>query len=90
MKSPTGRYTYRQAVITFPTRRRVGDVFCMASRRSTTVSPKPLTDKPDNRQAVKTNRQAGSMFPTLPDRTDRFCGSVYIVVIQNRDPYHTI
>ena len=74
MKSPTGRYRYRQAVMTFHTRRRVGDVFYMASHRSTTTSPKQ-TSRITNRQAVKTNRQAGNMFPTLPDRTDCFCGS---------------
>ena len=90
MKSTTGRYSYRQDVMSIPTRHRVGNVFCTASRRTTTTSPKPLTDKPDHRQAVKTNRQAGSMFPTLHDRTDCFCGSVSIVGIQNRDPYHTI
>ena len=70
MKSLTGWYSYRQDVMTFPTRCRVRDIFYTA-----TTSPKPLTDKPDNRQAVKTNRQAWSMFPTLPDRTDGFCGS---------------
>ena len=30
------------------------------------------------------------MFPTLPDRTDCFCGLVPIVEIQNWDPYHYI
>ena len=30
--------------MTTPTRRRVGDVYCMASRRSTTTSPKPQPD----------------------------------------------
>ena len=78
MKSPTGRYTYRQVVMAIPTRRRVGDIFCTASRRSTT-SPKPPTDKPDNKQTSRKERQAGSMFPILPDRTDCFCGSVSIV-----------
>ena len=57
--------------MTFLTRRRVGDAFYTASRRSTTTRPKPLTD---HREAVQTNRQAGNMFPTLPDRTDCFCG----------------
>ena len=46
MKSPTGWYTYRQDVMTFPRRCRVGDVYCTASRCSTTTSPKLLTDKP--------------------------------------------
>ena len=46
MKSTTGRYSYRQVVIAIMTRRRVGDIFCKASRRSITTSPKPLTDKP--------------------------------------------
>ena len=84
MKSPTGWYTHRQDVMAIPTRRRVGDVFCTASHRSTTTSPKPL------QTSWITNKQAGSMFPTLPDRTDCFCGSVSIDVIQNRDPYYTI
>ena len=90
MKSPTGQYTYRKDVMAIPTRCRVGDVVCMACRRSTMISPKSLTDKPDNKKTSRKDRQAGSMFPTLPDRTDCFCGSVSIVVIQNRDPYHTI
>ena len=38
------------------------------------TNPKPLTDKPDHKQEVKTSRQAGSMFPTPPDRTDCFGG----------------
>ena len=53
-ESPTGWYTYRQDIMATPTRRRVGDVFCPASCRSTTTSPKPLTDKPNNRQAFPT------------------------------------
>ena len=65
MKSTTGPYSYRQDVMSIPTSHRVGHVFCMASLRTTTTSPKPLTDKLDHRQAVKTNRQAGSMFPTV-------------------------
>ena len=73
-KSPTGQYT-GQEVVTTLTRCRVGDIYCMASRRSTTTSTKLLTDKlltdkPDHRQALKTNRQARSMFPTLANRTD--------------------
>ena len=78
MKSTTGRYSYRQDVMT---RRRVGDFFCTASRRITTTSPKPLTDEPDHKQTSLKDRQAGSMFPTLHDRTDCFCGSV-----SSRDP----
>ena len=57
MKSPTGWYNYRQAVMTFPTRRRVGDSFYMASRRSTMTSPKPLADKPDNKQTSLKDKQ---------------------------------
>ena len=45
-----------------PTSRRVGNLFCMASRRTSTTCPKTLTEKPDHKQ-------------TLPDRTDCFCGS---------------
>ena len=84
MKSPTGQYSYRQDVMNIPTSHRVRDVFCTASRRST------MTSRITKRHAVKTNRQTGSMFPTLPDRTDCFCGPVSIVGIQNRDPHHTI
>ena len=76
--------------MSIPTRRRVGDIFCTASRRSTTTSPEPLTDKPAHKQTSRKDRQGGSMFPTLADRTDCFCGLVSIVGIQNRDPYHTI
>ena len=54
--SPTGRYTYRQDVVTTQTRRRVGDVYCTASRRSTTTSPKPQTSCSRFRQAVLTDR----------------------------------
>ena len=61
MKSPTGRYSYRQDVNPITTRHRVGDVFYMASRRGCMTSLKPLTRRITNRQAVKTNRQAGSM-----------------------------
>ena len=86
MKSTTGRYSYRQVVMAITTRHRVGDVFCKASHRSITTSPKPLTHKPHHKQTSRKDRQAGSMFPTLPDRTDYFCGSVSRVGIQNRDP----
>ena len=44
--SPTEWYTYRQDVVTTPTRRRVWEVYCMAGRRRTMTSPKPLKDKP--------------------------------------------
>ena len=48
----------------------------MASHRSTTQALNlKQTSQITNRQAVKTNRQAGNMFSTLPDRTDCFCGS---------------
>ena len=46
MKSPTGRYTYRQEVMAIPTRCRVEDAFCTASHRSTTTNRELLTDKP--------------------------------------------
>ena len=63
-----------------PTRRRVGDVFCTASRRTTTTSPKPLTDKLDHQQTShKNNRQAGSIFPT-------FMIGLMWVGIYSRDP----
>ena len=81
MKSPTGRYSYRQDVMSIRTRCRIGDVFYMASRKNSTTSPKPLTDKPDHKQTSHKDRQAGSMFPTLPDRIDCFCASVSIIGI---------
>ena len=77
--------------MTFPTTRRVGDVFYMAGRRSTTSSTKPLTDKPDKKQTSRKDKQTSrEHVPDPPDRTDCFCGSVSIVRIQNQDPYHTI
>ena len=57
MKPPAGRYSYRQDVMAITTRRRVRDVFCTASRRSTTTSPKALTDKPDNKQTSRKDNQ---------------------------------
>ena len=68
MKSPTGRYNYRQAIMTFPTRRRVGDVFCTASRRSTTTSPKPLTDKLDKKQTSCKDKQTSREDVPDPSR----------------------
>ena len=56
-KSPTGQYSYRQDVMSIPTRHRVGDVFCTASRRGTTTSPKPLTDKLDHKQTSGKDNQ---------------------------------
>ena len=89
MKSPTGGYSYRQDVLSIPTRCRLRDVFCSASCRSTTTSTKPLTDKPDHKQTSRKGKQT-SQDQTLPNRTDCFCGSVFIARIQNRDLYHTI
>ena len=60
MKSPTGQYSYRQAVITFPTRRRVGDVFTRpvieVLRQARNLKQRSQIT---NSQAVRTNRQAG-------------------------------
>ena len=70
MKSPAGRYNYRQAVMTFPARGRVGDVFYMASRRSTTTSPKPLTDKPDHKQTNRKDKQTRWEHVPDPSRQD--------------------
>ena len=66
MTSPTGRFTYRQDVMAFPRRCRVGDVYCMASRRSATTSPKPLTDKPYQVPTSHTDKQAGLEKHTGP------------------------
>ena len=62
------RYNYRQAVMTFPTRRRFGDVFYTASRRSITTSPKPLTDKPDDKQTSLTDKQTSQEHVPDPSR----------------------
>ena len=48
-KTPTGCYSYTQDVMTTPTGRRVGYIFCTASHRSSTKSPEPLTDKPHHK-----------------------------------------
>ena len=85
MKSPTGRQSYRQVAMAIKTRCQVGNLFCTVSRRISMASPKPVKDKLDHKQqAIKTNRQGWSMFPTLPHRTDCFCGSVSIFENQNR------
>ena len=70
MKSLTGRYSYRQAVMTFPTGYRVGDVFCTASRRSTMTSPELLTDKPDHIQTSLKDKQTGLEHVPDPSRQD--------------------
>ena len=49
--------TSRQDVVTTQTRRRVGDIYCTASHRSTTTSPKPLTGKPEQVTTSYTDRQ---------------------------------
>ena len=90
MKSPAGQYSYRQDVMSIPTRHRFGDIFCMASRRSTTTSPKPLTDKQDHKQTGHKIKQTSWEHVFDPSRQDLFCGSVSIVGIQNLDSYHTI
>ena len=76
MKSPTGRYSYRQDVMAITKTRKVRDVFCMASRRSAMTCPESLTNKPGHKQTSRKGRQPGSMFPTFTNRTDCFCGSV--------------
>ena len=70
MKSTTGWYSYRQAVMTFPTRHRVRDIFCSASRRSTRTSPKPLTDKPDHKQTSRKDKQTSREHVPDPSRQD--------------------
>ena len=69
MKSPTGWYSYRQDVMAI-TRCRVGDVFYMASRRSTTTSLKPLTDKPDYKQTSRKDKQTSREHVPDPSRRD--------------------
>ena len=70
MKSPTGRYNYRQAIMTFPTRRWVGDFFYTASRRSTTTSPKSLTDKPHHKQTSRKDKQTSQKHVPDPSQQD--------------------
>ena len=79
MKSPTGRYSYKQAIMTFLSRRSVGDVFYTASRRSTMTSPKPLTDKPDHKQTSRKDKQTGLEHVPDPSRQD-------LIVFVGRDP----
>ena len=68
MKSMTGWYSYRQVVMSIPTRHRVGDVFCMAIRRSTTGSPKPLTDKLHHKQTSRKDKQTSREYVPDPSR----------------------
>ena len=56
MKSTTGRYSYRQDMMSILTRHRIGEVFCTVSHRTTTTSPKPLTDKPDHKQTSRKDK----------------------------------
>ena len=70
MKSTTGRYSYRQDVMSIPTRHRVVDVFCTSSRRTTTTSPKPLTDKPDHKQTSCKDKQTSWEHVLNPSRQD--------------------
>ena len=66
-----------------PTRRRVGDVFCMASHRSTMTSPKSLTDKPDNKQTSRKDKQTTWEHVPNPSRQDLL---FLWVGIYSRDP----
>ena len=70
IKSPTGRYSYRQDVMSIPTRRRVGYVFCTASRKTTITSPKPLTDKPEHKQTSRQDKQTSQEHVPDPSRQD--------------------
>ena len=70
MKSPTGRQSYRQVVMALPTSRRVGNIFCTASRRTSTTSRKPLTDKPDHKQTSHKDKQTGLEHVPDPSRQD--------------------
>ena len=69
-KSPTGRYSYRQDMMSIPTRRRFGDVFCTASRRSITTSPKPLTDKPNHKETSRKDKQTSHEHVPDPFQQD--------------------
>ena len=60
--------------MTFQTRRRVGYVYCMASRRSTTTSPKPLTEKPYQVPTSRTDKKTGLEKHTGPH--DQTCSIV--------------
>ena len=69
MKSPTGRYSYRQDVMTFQTRHRHGDIIYMAIRKITMTSPKPLTDKPDHKQTNRKDKQTSLEASSRPFMT---------------------
>ena len=66
-KSPTGWYIYRQDVVTTLIRRRVRDVYCTSCRRSTTTSPKLLTEKLDHKQTSRKDKQ------TSPEHVPGLC-----------------
>ena len=70
MKSTTGQYSYGQDVMSIPTRHRVGDVFCTASRRSITTSPILLTDKPHHKQTSRKDKQTSREHVPDPSRQD--------------------
>ena len=89
LKSPTGWYSYRQDVMTFPTRCRVRDVYCTVSRRSMTTSRKPLTDKPDHKQTSHKDKQTGLEKHTEPhDQTwSRYCNNSFWWVLLICSPF---
>ena len=60
----------QKVVLAVTTRRRVGGVFCTASRRSTTTSPKPLTDKLDHKQTSRKDKQTSQERVPDPSRQD--------------------
>ena len=74
-----------------PISHRVGNFFCTASCRTSTTSPKPLTDKPDHKQTSHKDKQTSMEHVPDPSRQNLFfCGSASVVRIQNGDLYHTI
>ena len=66
----TGCYTYRQGVMPTLTRRRVGDVYCTVSYRSSSTSPEPLAYKPHRKQTSSKDKQTSQEHVSDPCQQD--------------------
>ena len=70
VKSPTGRWSYRQVVMAILTSSMVGNLLCMASRRTSRTSPKSLTDKPYHKQTSHKDKQISLEHVPNPSQQD--------------------
>ena len=66
MKSTTGRYSYRQDVMSIPTRCRVGNFFCVVIELLQEV----LTDKLDHKQTSRKDKQTNLEHVRDPSQQD--------------------